>query len=307
MCGGGGGGDGGAGRREQERQQRVREGIEHINRIFDGHMTAINPVSNPEIGGNYFLADGTQVSLADIPRTAQDGQYQHVNTGMIIDQPRYDMFVNRGMDMDAIYAPIPGTGVGASDTSIVDQAGNPIENQASSLFGEMQHSGGFDDDFYEQRRQAYLDFALPQLEDQYADQKENLLYALARNGRLNSSTRSNQLADLQQQYNVQRTNMDDDALAVSNRARADIENARSNLVSQASSLADPEAIRGLAQSQAQSLISAPDFDPVGTLFTNAAAGLTTAAEARQRQQQLNNLSQLYTANLRSDNARVIGG
>lgn len=153
----------------------------------------------------------------------------------------------------------------------------------------------FDQPFFDTREQAYLEFALPQLEDQYEKEKEQLVFALARNKRLNSNTRSDRLAELEKQYNIQRTKINDNALGFANKARADIENARANLVSQNASLQNPSAVADLASQRAVALSAAPQFDPLGNLFQNTTAGIATAQQAQQKRDRLNQLSNLYLA------------
>ena len=164
----------------------------------------------------------------------------------------------------------------------------------------------FDDGFFSEREQAYTDFALPQLDDQYGKEKEQLIFALARNNRLDSNSRSERLADLEQNLNLQRTNIFDDALGFANQARADIENSRGNLVSQNASLQNPSAIADLASQRATSLASAPNFDPLGSLFQNTTAGIATAAQAQQKRDKLNQLNNLFIADpAGSGSARVV--
>lgn len=164
----------------------------------------------------------------------------------------------------------------------------------------------FNDGFFQDREQAYVDFALPQLEDQFAKEKEQLIFALARNNRLESNTRSERLADLEQEYNLQRTNIYDDALGFANRARSDVETARGNLISQNSSLQNPSAVADLASQRAVALAAAPQFDPLGSLFQNTTAGIATAQQGQQKRDRLNQLSNLYLADPASGgSARVV--
>jgi hypothetical protein len=58
----------------------------------------------------------------------------------------------------------------------------------------------FDDNFYNQRAQAYRDYQTPQLNDQYADAQKQLVYALSRKGNLNSSVAGEQFGGLGKQY-----------------------------------------------------------------------------------------------------------
>ena len=57
-------------------------------------------------------------------------------------------------------------------------------------------SGQFNPEFYAKQRQAYLDFATPQLDRQYGDTKDQLVYALSRSGLLDSSAGQTENANL---------------------------------------------------------------------------------------------------------------
>src|SRR3546814_20442278 len=78
----------------------------------------------------------------------------------------------------------------------------------------------FNDDYFDTRSKAYLDYATPQLEDQFAKAKEQLIFALSRGGNLNSSVAGERLADLTKQYDRNRTALADRGLALANDARS---------------------------------------------------------------------------------------
>ncbi|MBL4766285.1 MAG: hypothetical protein JKY94_00930 [Rhodobacteraceae bacterium] len=142
----------------------------------------------------------------------------------------------------------------------------------------------FDDDFFSNREKSFLDFALPQLDDQFGDAKNELILSLARNGRLQSSARGSKVADLEKKYNLQRQAILDEALGFANNARSDISTRKANLFSQNTAIADPSQIGSLAASAAGALSSSPSFTPLGTLFQNVTAGLSTQADLERRGQ-----------------------
>src|SRR4051812_43736189 len=77
----------------------------------------------------------------------------------------------------------------------------------------------FDDNFYAGRSKAYTDWAQPQLETQYADQRKKLVYGLSRNGLLNSTVANEKTAHLKGQYDNDRIQLADQALAEATKAR----------------------------------------------------------------------------------------
>lgn len=149
-------------------------------------------------------------------------------------------------------------------------------NQIQTIFG------GFNDDFYNQRGQSYVNYANPQLEDQYSKAVEALTFALARNGRLDSSTAGDRRAKLQQDYEKQKTAIADRGLQYSNDARRSVEGSRADLVSLNSNLANPTQVASEAQGRLAGLQASPAFDPLGPLFVNVGETLGTQADLERR-------------------------
>lgn len=133
----------------------------------------------------------------------------------------------------------------------------------------------FDDGFFNSREQAYKDYAMPQLEDQWGKTNKQLTYALSRTGNLNSGVAGEQLGDATREYERQKQALTDKARAYSNEARGDVERNRSDLVSQLNAIADPEAAATGAVARAKLLNAVPAFQPVGDLFTKLTDGLAT--------------------------------
>ena len=89
--------------------------------------------------------------------------------------------------------------------------------------------GQFNEPFFDSRRQAFLDYANPQLEDQYGDAQKELTYSLARSGLLDSSVRGEKMADLQQKYDLNKQQIADQALSHSTEAKNSVEKSRPTL------------------------------------------------------------------------------
>jgi len=135
--------------------------------------------------------------------------------------------------------------------------------------GEIANAfGQFNDDFYNQRAQSYLDFANPQLERQYQDQQRSLVAALTRSGNLNSSTRAELMGKLQREYDEGKLQLANSARTYADQARAATDAARARLTESNASLADPGAVRTAAQAEASGLSINPNYQNLGTLLSN---------------------------------------
>lgn len=171
-----------------------------------------------------------------------------------------------------------------------DANGNPVvysdgmDTTATPLFSGTTTTGGFGDDFYNQRATDYVNYAEPQLDDQYSAAVKKLTFALAQAGRLNSSTRGTQFADLQKQYDLAKTGIVQKGQDYANQARSAVDSARANLVSLNASLADPSQIANQAQSQVAALQAAPSYSSLSPLFTNVGEDIATQADLERRNQ-----------------------
>lgn len=177
-----------------------------------------------------------------------------------------------------------GGGGGGGDGGAAEREAQRQRNITSGLNQINSIFGGFDDNFYDQRGQAYVDYATPQLEDQYSKAVENLTFALARNGRLDSSTAADQRSDLLRDYNLQKLAIQDKANDYSNRARSNVESSRSDLISLNSNLANPTQIAAEANARLAGLQAADSYTPLAPLFVNVGEALGTQAEVERRGQ-----------------------
>lgn len=143
--------------------------------------------------------------------------------------------------------------------------------------------GGFTDKFYGDRKQAYLDYALPQLDQQAGDARKQLTFALDRSGLLSSSTRADKEAELQREIDTARQGLFDKANATANETRSNVETARADLIKMLSTSGDVEGAVGSALSRAQALSQPTAFSPLSSLFDNFTSALGTQAAAERAQ------------------------
>ena len=139
----------------------------------------------------------------------------------------------------------------------------------------------FDDTYFSGLQQAYLDYAMPQIEDQRSEAAKQLTFALARGGNLESSSRASQASELQKLYDLQTQDAADQARTYANDSRTNVENARSNLISTLNVTGDATGAANAAINRAQVLSEPAAYDPVTDGFTKFTSGLGTAAAAER--------------------------
>lgn len=144
--------------------------------------------------------------------------------------------------------------------------------------------GQFDDQFYNNRSQSYLNYATPQLADQYTDAQKQLAFSLDRAGTTDSSIRAAREAELQKLFETNQRAVNDQALSYEQQARNNIEAARGNLMTTLNSTADADAAAAAAVNQAQNLTQPDTYSPLAQLFSQFTNTLGNQARLEQAQQ-----------------------
>jgi hypothetical protein len=139
----------------------------------------------------------------------------------------------------------------------------------------------FNDDFYANRQKSFLDYATPQLEDQYGTARKQLTFALDRAGTSDSSIRAQKEGELQKLYDSKKQAVADQALSYKSQAQGSVEDARSNLVSMLNATGDAEGAANSAISRSQALSTPPTYSALGSLFTDFTSALGTQAAAER--------------------------
>lgn len=133
--------------------------------------------------------------------------------------------------------------------------------------------GHFDDNFFGDIRDAFVNFARPQLDDQFRKAGEQNTFNLARSGTLDSSMRGEQTADLQKQYDIERQNLIDKARGYETEARNNVERSRGDLISMLQVTGDATGAANSALTRAATLATPPAYSPLGQLFQDSTAML----------------------------------
>lgn len=139
----------------------------------------------------------------------------------------------------------------------------------------------FNDGYFNEQRDAYVNYATPQLDDQRGEANKELIFAMDRGGQLDGSARASLAGELQKKYNLQRQKIQDDALNFRTSAMTNVEDARSNLVATLNATGDAQGAANSALSRAAALSQPAAYNPISNLFADFTGTLGTQAAAER--------------------------
>ena len=154
----------------------------------------------------------------------------------------------------------------------------------------------YDEDFYDQQRQNYLDYANPQIQEQFGDAMDELRFALARQGITRSSVAAERKAKAQKALDREQTASNLRAQKFSNDTQKAIESARGEVLQDAGSLADADAAAALATTSAAANAAPPAYEPLYDIFRDVTKGLATQHDLEQRRSARYNSGLFNTGN-----------
>lgn len=265
---------------EDARQRRIREGSASVNRIFDGGMAPSGRVASGaafDPKKTYYTSSGSvwKPPAAMAPAPAAPAA------------PGTAPARGRPSGMGALFGGRPDTPTSPS-TPPTDGRGDffrqvtaPPDPWAQALEGGLftgrKNVRGMDDEFFADRRQSYIDFARPQLDDSFSDAKEQNIFGLARSGLLSSSVAGEKNADLSREYQINLQDIVDKARGYETDARRAKEGARSSVLSLLQTTGDAAGASNAAMNQMQTLAQTPAYSPLGQLFGQFTGGLAQQA------------------------------
>ena len=132
----------------------------------------------------------------------------------------------------------------------------------NSAFSDFTHS------FYQQAAQDYTNYATPQVDQQYQNTKNNLTYALARNGLTSSGAGVQRNNSLNQQLNTNLSDIANTAQDQSNTLETNVNNQKNQLMSQVEAGAQPGQIATQAAAATSSLRAPTALPAVGNMFSD---------------------------------------
>jgi len=129
---------------------------------------------------------------------------------------------------------------------------------------------GFDPSFYQQRAQAYQNYALPQLSQQYQQNRDQVGYNLANRGLLQSGAAGKQWSDLARTNAQAQQGIADSGIAQAQALQRQVEDARNQQLGFLNQSADPAAARQGAIATAASFQQPSVFAPIANEFQGLA-------------------------------------
>lgn len=234
---------------ETARQARIASGMSDIDRIFSGSSAGTGVATSYDPSKTYYNADGSVYKAAGPNTTGALGAYGGTPGGL--------QFAN-------LFG-VPGYSAATSPEDLI---------KAGKLYTGVSNTGGFDDAFYAKQGQGYEDYALPQIDHQYGLAKDQEVYALARSGLLDSTAGQNENSELSRTNDQARIDVGNQAQNYENQSRSNVEQVRSNLVSELNATGDDQAAAAAATRQAQNLYQPVGYSPLGDAFATFTSGLS---------------------------------
>jgi hypothetical protein len=243
--------------KEAQRQQRLTQGQQLIDQIFNGQ-----PVMGPQSYDWSTFNPTTNSAMA---------MWESQNPSA----PTAGASTVTGDNAPAGYTAAQKGG----QWGLVDASGNftakgsPLTIQAPT----GKTTGGFDDAFYNDYKQKVLDYYQPDEQRQYDAAQRDLTYSLARAGTLQSSTAADKQGELAYNDALQKANIVANANTQEGNLKSQIQSNKQSLINQLYSTEDPTLTANLAESSAAaSRLQDPMLTPAAALFTPA---LTTVGSA----------------------------
>ena len=126
---------------------------------------------------------------------------------------------------------------------------------------------GFTPQFYNQRRQAYIDYAMPQLSDQYTKTRNQIGFGLENRGLGRSGTAQKQWSDLFRQAGAAKQGIADSATAQAQDLEKQVNLQKQGLINTLYQTADPASASQAAISTAAGFQAPSTFAPLVNQFS----------------------------------------
>lgn len=137
--------------------------------------------------------------------------------------------------------------------------------------------------FLADRRQSLTNFYMPQINDQAQDAQDNLTFAHARSGTLQSSMAADNVGELQNDIDMQRMSTLSNIDGQVNQMRGRFADTRMQLENMLASTGDSQMAINSGLAQVQNLYNQqPQLNPLGDVFANAASGIGQYGQGYQR-------------------------
>lgn len=274
--------------RQAAEDMRVAEGMRSINAIFNGGTYGTGRVAAATPGTQYYLQNGTALPTGYTPSYPGFGAWASMNARQhptsSAGNPAVRNLINTlmpGIGMPARFT--AGNAASGSTWNPRTQGANlwndflnTIIKAGGGLYTGKAQSTGFTDEFYNKAKQGYEDYALPQLAQQFGNARRSLDSKIANQGIMGGSAALRMGSDLNRENIIQKQNIANQGLSVSNDLRQRVGNERNTLVNQLLSSTNPGVASQQALSAAANLSVPSAYPSIGNLFSNFVSTLQTS-------------------------------
>lgn len=283
-------------RNEATRQSLINLGLQQINAVYGGgtapfYTTANTPGAKFDPRASYYNLTGKGFQPYWIPGGQRpEGTFQPSGAASLLagsDPITTGIFNNLTGGRGAASAV-----AGLATPNIFGSLGGVLGRVLGGLFGEeksprdiarrafrrgqlfnapnYQTFEGFQPEFFNQRAQAYVNYALPQLAEQYQQARNAQSFGLANRGLLGSTQQTQATQRLERETGRAKQGIAETGIEQANQLRKEIEQARQEAIRQLYQSADPaQAISSAIGSASQFRIPSA-FAPITNLLGNLA-------------------------------------
>lgn len=191
---------------------------------------------------------------------------------------------------------------GAADRARAEEEARQSRIRAGTAAINEKFSG-FNDEFYNKRKQEFADFANPDAQRQYKDAQGSIMYGLARSGNLASSERARQLGVVNRERDVAAMRIADKGQEYANQARNQVESNRTDLINQVNATGDANLAANQAMNRMATLKPSPAFEGLGSLFENSGNIVKAGRQAEYYNPNAPGLGALFGKNTKSSSVQ----
>lgn len=279
---------------EANRQGKINLGLGQIDAVFGGGTTPFYTLASGKYNPSaYYSYQNKQGAFAPYyaPKQPKGGiGAADPRLGIVPNDPRTTVGPNGG-------PPLAGSSQGSAVDSVLNfgQPGAGLQNLGDllsgnfgGLFGSSSASPedkrrklfkkgqlyttenktfeGFQPEFFDQRYQDYINYALPQLGRQTDDATKSITYGLADRGLVKSSAGNKARSDLQYSTGQAEQQLADTGIAQKQQLQKDVEASKQQAIAQLYTTADPARATQGALAAASQLRGPSVFAPLGNMF-----------------------------------------
>ena len=215
MCGSGGDAGKKIADNQKAQEKRIQQGLGQLNAIFYGGSYGTNPTDKYDSTAHYYNAQGTPYDFST-------------------SDPSYKQWLKKRQSSN-IFSVSDLAHLG--DNLMPETSGsrgkyNQFLAKSGDPFTGTESKEGFTPEFFDQAKDAYLAYALPQLSGQFGQARQGLDYRMANQGLLGSSAAHNLQNRLGNEAVLQKQNISNAAVGQSQQLQRDVNQQYQQLVGQ---------------------------------------------------------------------------